>query len=785
MTTTLTPPTSASPTASTRAGAGAHWWSSSAGFVSLGAVLLVTAGAFAALFGFGHADHTVQFLRGNAWLTNDQTGSVVRVNGATGKPDFEMKFKGAAGDDLQVIQGPDGVFVLNRITGEVTKLDDAQLELGGSIKTDPNDQPLFVLGGGNAYLLARRTGHVQQVDPSSANLEAVGNAVELGHGVANALVDDGGRLVASTPETGELAFAIDGRKDAPVKVAEGGDTLTVSLVGDQLVAVDRTKGTVAPVDPAKGVLTVFSIEAPHDGELAVEDKMTGSRLWVVHVPSSELIGVDIHSGNQLHVPIKASGDQQLGAPLPNGKFVYVPDFAKGELVKVDTESAAIVERVAVTGGTKGKFESFVKDDRVWGNDQVGQLAVVIDRDGKSLPVEKYRPGLPSNDDVFDAPGPTSTTTPKSTPSPSTTSTTQPKTKSSIDPLPDPGVPGGSPNPDPVTTTSTPKTDSGKTPPAKTDPPPPAAGKPGTPAPLLATAGDTTVTLQWIGAVDNGSPLLKYVVTEPTMAPRDIAAKDTTTTITGLTNGTTYTFSVMAVNAIGDGPAATAAPVTPQALVPGAPENVVAVLVADPNDPAVQTAIKLTWDMPVTHPELVGDFQYECPEIGASMSFPAMMPANTPSFSVIIAGQSHLTTTGYTCWVQTIDTNSVARGRTDLPIAATLWPFGIPGQATNLNHGIIIPDDAKGTSNSVFLTWDAPTDAGGRPIDSYEVEIETPNSFGDFTHYTSRIAPGNATSLNFTGFPTGSYRFHIRARGGIDAQSGLQFFGAFSGYATIS
>jgi len=86
---------------------------------------------------------------------------------------------------------------------------------------------------------------------------------------------------------------------------------------------------------------------------------------------------------------------------------------------------------------------------------------------------------------------------------------------------------------------------------------------------------------------------------------------------------------------------------------------------------------------------------------------------------------------------------------------------------------------------VMLTWDAPADDGGRPIDSYEVEIETPNSFGDFSHYTSRIAPGSATSLNFTGFPTGTYRFHIRARGGVDTQTGLQFFGAFSAYATIS
>src|SRR5207244_2266123 len=100
----IAPPGSGDGEAVPRADRG-HWWSSSSGFASLGAVLVITAGTFAALFGFGHADHTVQFLRGNAWLTNDESGSVVRVNGATGKPDFEMKIKGAAGNDLQVIQG--------------------------------------------------------------------------------------------------------------------------------------------------------------------------------------------------------------------------------------------------------------------------------------------------------------------------------------------------------------------------------------------------------------------------------------------------------------------------------------------------------------------------------------------------------------------------------------------------------------------------------------------------------------------------------------------------------
>lgn len=826
--------TSATSTTASPASDAGRWYSSSSGFASIGAVLVVTAGLLVGLFGFGHADHTITFLRGNAWLSNDETGAVVRVNAATGQPDFEMKFTGAAGDDLEVIQGPDGVFVLNRTTGEVTKLDDSHLTLGGAVKIDPADQPLFVLGGGKAYLAARRTGRIQPVDPQSANLDAIGPPIELGHPLANALVDDRGRLSAALPDTGDLAFVIDGRRDAPVHVTDPDHRLTVSLVDDQLVAIDHTTRTVTPVDPATGVLAVFSLDLPPDTDLAVADKMTGSQLWITARDRGELLSLDLRTGRQVHIPLPDTATPDLGAPLPNGGFVYVPDFSKGDLVKVDIDQAKVVDRVPV-GATKGKFDSFVKDERVWGNDSVGQLAVVIDHDGHSQKIEKYRPGLPTNqDDGFGTPPATTppATSPARTTPPSTSATTTPPasivggaegdpnsgpaTSSTTTPK-GPGDPTGRPSPggiDLSTTTTEPR--SGADPGSKesststststtttstpTTPPRPSAGVPGATAPVTGLPGDASVMVRWTAAVDNGSPLTKYVVTSKSAAftagtPIDVPSTDTFVMVTGLTNGTTYTFGVYAVNAIGDGPTSSSAPVSPLANAPGAPGNVQAVLIADPAAPTQQTAIRVTWDQTTAHPELARDYRVDCvadapapvptTTVPVSTTIPAptavTVPANSATYSVVLSGQHRA---GYNCSVEVLDTAGVAGPGSSAP--ATLQPFGKPSVATALGGTTFIPSGAKaGSLSDGTLNWTAPTDDGGRGIDSYEAEIEVFDGSSSWSHYTSWIAPAPGTAASGGVASASTYRFHVRARGSVDGPTGLQFTSDWSDYYQLT
>jgi hypothetical protein len=75
-----------------------------------------------------------------------------------------------------------------------------------------------------------------------------------------------------------------------------------------------------------------------------------------------------------------------------------------------------------------------------------------------------------------------------------------------------------------------------------------ATAPNPPMGVTATAGNGAATVSWYPATDNGSPITSYTATAS-----DGSSCVTTTltcTITGLTNGTTYTVAVTATNAIG-------------------------------------------------------------------------------------------------------------------------------------------------------------------------------------------------------------------------------------------
>ena len=92
----------------------------------------------------------------------------------------------------------------------------------------------------------------------------------------------------------------------------------------------------------------------------------------------------------------------------------------------------------------------------------------------------------------------------------------------------------------------------------------------------ATPGDTSATVSWTAPTPVGFAVTGYTVTPYVGAvaqtPTTFNSTATTQTVTGLTNGTTYQFTVQAINAVGTGPASSLSnAVTPFApTVPDAP-----------------------------------------------------------------------------------------------------------------------------------------------------------------------------------------------------------------------
>jgi len=89
--------------------------------------------------------------------------------------------------------------------------------------------------------------------------------------------------------------------------------------------------------------------------------------------------------------------------------------------------------------------------------------------------------------------------------------------------------------------------------------------------VTATAGNQSATVSWAAPANGGSPITGYTIT-PYLAgvaqtPTQVAGSPpaTTATVTGLANGSSYTFTVAATNAVGTGPAsAPSQAVTPTA-----------------------------------------------------------------------------------------------------------------------------------------------------------------------------------------------------------------------------
>lgn len=101
------------------------------------------------------------------------------------------------------------------------------------------------------------------------------------------------------------------------------------------------------------------------------------------------------------------------------------------------------------------------------------------------------------------------------------------------------------------------------------------GKPEAPsAPRVGEVGDGTVELTFTAGDDNGAPISGYTVTAASGGKVTQKCKSTTCTVTGLTNGTEYTFQVVAHNEVGDSPASSpSAPATPDVRPepPGTPQ----------------------------------------------------------------------------------------------------------------------------------------------------------------------------------------------------------------------
>ena len=267
--------------------------------------------------------------------------------------------------------------------------------------------------------------------------------------------------------------------------------------------------------------------------------------------------------------------------------------------------------------------------------------------------------------------------------------------------------------------------------------------PDAPTNVQGTAHDKAVALTWSApASTGGSPITGYQVTPyingTAQAPILTNSTSTSYTVTGLSDGTAYTFAVAAINANGTGANSTqSAAVTPAAPnVPAAPTNVQ----ATPHDKSVA----LTWTAPADGGSPITGYQVT-PYINGAAQTP--IPTNSTSTSYTATGLTN--GTNYTFAVAAI--NAVGTGANSSQ-SSPVAPFGATAPAA--------PTSVQGTpqDKSVALSWTAPASDGGSAITGYQV-----------TPYVGGVAqtaiPTNSTATNYTvtGLTNGTaYTFTVAA-----------------------
>ncbi|WP_240777517.1 fibronectin type III domain-containing protein [Nonomuraea basaltis] len=255
----------------------------------------------------------------------------------------------------------------------------------------------------------------------------------------------------------------------------------------------------------------------------------------------------------------------------------------------------------------------------------------------------------------------------------------------------------------------------------------AGGKPAAPTGVTATGGDASATVSWQAPVDDGgSPIIGYtVMASPGGATTSVGASRRQAVVSGLTNGTAYTFTVTAANAVGSSPASVPSASIKVGRVPGAPTNVIAT--------AASGSVSVSWSAPAdsgTSPITA----YTVAE--ASTGKTETVGTTAALFTSLANGQR------YSFRVKaTNDTGDSAWSA----ISNVISPQPLPVPERSL---IIDADPGDG---QVRLTW-APPPSGGEAVTTYRISIQpgdrTVEVAGDATSTVVKSVD-NGTAYTFT------------------------------------
>src|SRR5215472_3582645 len=283
--------------------------------------------------------------------------------------------------------------------------------------------------------------------------------------------------------------------------------------------------------------------------------------------------------------------------------------------------------------------------------------------------------------------------------------------------------------------------------------------PTAPQSLAATAGSGSVSLSWAAPASNGGAAITgYNVYRGTSAGGEsatpVATNVTATsfTDTGLTNGTTYYYTVAAVNSAGISPQsneASATPVAVQATVPSAPQSLAAA--------AGNASVSLSWSAPASDggSPVTGYNVYRGTSAGGESATPLATNVSARNFTDTTAANGNT----YFYTVAAVNAAGVSPQSNEAPATPQATAPSAPS-------GLV----ASGGDGSVSLSWSAPASDGGSPVTGYNVYRGTSAGGESATPLASGVTATSFTDTTAVNGTTYFYRVAAVNAVGVSPQS---------------
>ena len=265
-------------------------------------------------------------------------------------------------------------------------------------------------------------------------------------------------------------------------------------------------------------------------------------------------------------------------------------------------------------------------------------------------------------------------------------------------------------------------------------------------PSATTNPNGSVTVSWTDPSGNGSPITGYSIIPIPSCPgctyTSLSGPALTSgTVSGLTRGASYTFTVTATNGVGTGPASAPSNAVTTPNLPGAPTGVTATV-------ANGTSASVSWTAPSSNGGSPITGYVVTPYLGATPQAPQtfVSTATTETATSLTNGAA------YTFTVAAI--NGVGTGAQSAA-SNPVTPATAPGAPTTVSA-------TTNPNGSVTVTWVDPA-SNGSPITGYSI-IPIPSCPG--CTYTSLSGPA-VTSGTVSGLtPGASYTFAVTATNGV-------------------